>query len=156
MVLVPAEYLNLIRVQSEKDYPHETCGILIGPKLEKEEVAGIFPCRNVQDEYHAQDPVSFPRTARTAYFIDPRDLLKIQKEARQKECEMRVIYHSHIDAGDYFSEEDQRVALSQGEPAYPGVSYLVVSVQAGKAKEQSLFEWDGKKRVFIGKRIEAI
>ena len=32
---------------------------------------------------------------------------------------MATIYHSHIDAGAYFSETDKRNALVNGEPAYP-------------------------------------
>ena len=147
-VSIPPEVLEKIRSQAERDYPGETCGILIGRKTRPEEVNGVYPCRNVQDEYHAQDPAGFPRTSRTAYFIDPRDLLKIQKEARQRGCEFRVIYHSHVDAGAYFSEEDERTALSEGRPAYPGVSYLVVSVKGGRAGEMSLFSWDENRKAF--------
>ena len=147
-VSIPSDFLQKIRRQAEKDYPNETCGILIGPKNQKEKVTGLFPCRNVQDDYHAIDPASFPRTARTAYFMDPRDLLRLQKETREKGFEMRVIYHSHVDAGAYFSEEDQRIALSEGKPAYPGVSYVVVSVREGRAKEAALFDWDEKTRTF--------
>lgn len=147
-VSIPPGYLEKIRIQAQRDYPRETCGILIGPKNQKEQVVGIYPCRNVQDKYHAEDPVSFPRDSRTAYFIDPRDLLAIQKEARKRGSEIRVIYHSHVDAEAYFSEEDQRIALSEGQPAYPGVSYLVVSVKAGQAREASLFAWDENRRTF--------
>ena len=141
-VNIPSEYLQQIRLQAERDYPNETCGILTGPKNQKEELTAIFPCRNMQDEYHGQDPVSFPRTASAAYFIDPRDLLKIQKAVRETDSEMRVIYHSHVEAGAYFSEEDQRIAVSEGRPAYPGVSYLVVSVREKKVVDTAFFEWD--------------
>ena len=152
-LVIPAEYLQIIRTQTEKDYPRETCGILTGPKNNKESVTAIHPCRNIQDECHAQDPVSFPRTSRTAYFIDPAELFRIQKESRKKDCEIRVIYHSHVDAGAYFSEEDQRIALSEGEPAYPGVSYLVISVQEGRAKEAFLYYWDAGGKTFKGRSL---
>ena len=145
---IPPEFIKRIRLQAEKDYPSETCGILIGPQGKRELVTGIYPCRNVQDEYHAQDPVSFPRDSRTAYFIDPRDLLKIQKQARRTGDEIRLIYHSHVDAGAYLSEEDERVALAEGEPVYPGVSYLVISVSGGKGGEIALFDWDEKAKRF--------
>lgn len=148
---IPPLFLKQIRLQAEKDYPHETCGILTGPKNEKEKITAIYPCRNVQDEYHSQDPANFPRTARTAYFIDPRNLLRIQRENREKGRDIRAIYHSHVDTGAYFSEEDQRIALSEGKPAYPGVSYLVVSVREGKAAEERLFQWDEKTRSFCSK-----
>lgn len=154
-VLIPAHFLQQILLQAERDYPNETCGILVGSK-DREEVTAIYPCRNVQDEYHAQDPMSFPRTARTAYFIEPKTLLLIQRENRQRDQEMRVIYHSHIDAGAYFSEEDQRIAVSDGRPVYPDVSYLVISVQQGKVKESALFEWDEKTKNFIQNRNKRV
>ncbi len=148
-ISIPAEFLRKIREQAEKDYPRETCGILIGRKDRPDEISGIYPCRNVQDDYHAEDPVNFARTSAAAYFMDPRDLLRVHKEARQKGCEVRVIYHSHVNAGAYFSEEDQRMALSEGEPAYPGVCYLVISVREGKAEEASIFSWDPKAKTFL-------
>jgi len=146
---VPKNFLEQIRLQAEHDYPHETCGILVGPVKEKEKISAIYPCQNVQDEYHKLDPASFPRTARAAYFIDSQNLLQIQRENRQKGSEMRVIYHSHVDAGAYFSEEDQRIALSEGRPAYPGVAYLVVSVREGKAGAMAFFDWDEIRKTFI-------
>ena len=152
-VSIPREFLETIKSRAETDYPNETCGILVGPKTNPGVLSGIFPCRNLQDEYHARDPVNFPRTARAAYFIDPQDLLRIQRESRPKGEEMRVIYHSHTDAGAYFSEEDTRIALSEGGPAYPGVSYAVVSVVQGKAGEALLFQWDAGKRAFCGSKI---
>ncbi len=147
-VIIPFEYLKQIHLQAERDYPNETCGILTGPKNQKDQLTAIFPCRNVQDEYHIQDSISFPRTARTAYFMDPRDLLRIQRAARETDSEMRMIYHSHVEAGAYFSEEDQRIALSEGRPAYPGVSYLVVSVREKKVQDTALFDWDEPSKQF--------
>lgn len=146
---VSADLLKKIREQAETNYPRETCGILLGPKGEPGKVTALYPCRNLQDEFHAADPVNFPRTAGTAYFMDPSDLLRIQKEAREKQCEMRVIYHSHVNAGAYFSEEDQCIALSEGEPVYPGVAYLVVSVMKGRAGEAALFQWDPQTKTFL-------
>ena len=155
-VALPSEFLQKIRLQAEKDYPHETCGILTGPVDELGKVADIFPCRNIQDEYHAQDPVSFPRTSQTAYFIDPRELLRIQRTAREKKCEMRVIYHSHVDAGAYFSEEDKRVAASDGMPCYPGVSYLVASVKQQKVEDYKIFFWDEGQKDFMPGEINLV
>jgi proteasome lid subunit RPN8/RPN11 len=146
---VPPEFLEQIKRQAERDYPRETCGIMTGPIADKRLLTKVYPCRNVQDEYHALDPSSFPRTAQTAYFIDPQELLRIQRESREKACELRVIYHSHVNTGAYFSEEDQRIALSEGKPSYPGVSYLVISVREGKAGEAFLFNWEEKSRNFV-------
>lgn len=146
---IPPQFLQAIIRKAEREYPSESCGMILGPRKIKGELSTLRPCRNVQDAYHAQDPKNFPRPARIAYFIEPKELLTIQKEARAKDEEIRVIYHSHVDAGAYFSEEDLRVALPEGEPAYPGVDYLVVSVMKGKAAGCNLFRWDGIKREFV-------
>ena len=91
----------------------------------------LLRCRNIQNELHAKDPQRYPRDARTAYYIDPKDLLRIG-ELEREGFDVAVIYHSHIDAGAYFSETDRRKALVGGEPAYPAATYVVISVVAGQ------------------------
>ena len=78
----------------------------------------LLACRNIQDELHAKDPERFPRTARTAYYIAHEDLLEIGRRESEG-FEVQVIYHSHVDAGAYFSETDRRNAMIDGAPAYP-------------------------------------
>ncbi len=146
---IPSGFLKMIFEQAEKEYPHECCGMILGSRQKKEDFSRVRPCANVYDRYHELDPANFPRTSRTAYFMDPRELLAIQKEIREKDEAIRVIYHSHIDAGAYFSEEDQRVAASEGEPAYPGVEYLVLSVKEGKVWNTSLYHWDNQRKEFV-------
>ena len=146
---MPPQLLKKVFEQAEREYPNECCGMILGPRGKRGELSRVRPCRNVQDVYHQQDPKNFPRPARTAYFIEPKELLAIQKEARTADEEIRVIYHSHMNAGAYFSEEDTRVALPEGEPAYPGVDYLVVSVRKGKAVDSNIFRWDGTKKEFV-------
>ena len=55
---------------------------------------------------------------------------------------MAVIYHSHIDAGAYFSETDRRQAVVGGQPAYPAAVYVVTSVVAGRVEAMAAFRWD--------------
>jgi len=145
---IPETFLKAIFEQAEREYPHECCGMILGDEGKPDTLKRVRPCRNVQDEYHAKDPDNFPRTAKAAYFMEPKELLAIQKEVRQSKEAIRVIYHSHIDAGAYFSEEDTLIALSEGEPAYPGVDYLVVSVIKGKVKDSNLFHWDESSKKF--------
>jgi proteasome lid subunit RPN8/RPN11 len=136
-----------VREQAEAEYPAECCGVLLvrpGPPAERV----LMPCRNVQDELHAKDPVRHPRNARTAYFIDPKDLLAIGRREEQG-YGVAVIYHSHIDAGAYFSATDKQNALMNGEPAYPDATYVVVSVMDGKAADARMFVWDPPSREFV-------
>ena len=94
----------------------------------------LAPCRNIQDELHGKDPARFPRTSRTAYYIAHEDLLEIGRREGEG-FEVRVIYHSHVDAGAYFSETDRRNAMVDGVPAYPQTTYVVVSVAGGRVAE---------------------
>lgn len=141
------ELLTIIKEHACRDYPKECCGLILGP-LHEERLTRVRTFRNLQDEYHAKDPIAFPRTSQTAYWMDPAALLKLQKEMRSSEEEIKIIYHSHIDAGAHFSEEDQRMALSGGTPVYPDVNYLVLSVREGEVQELSLFQWDPALKVF--------
>ena len=57
--------------------------------------------------------------------------------------------HSHVDAGAYFSETDRRQALIGDEPAYPGTTYLVTAVAAGRLEGTAAFRWDPARRDFL-------
>src|SRR5439155_1270512 len=59
-----------------------------------------------------------------------------------------VIYHSHPNAGAYFSETDRGQALIKGEPAYPGAVYVVVSVVGREVKALAAYRWNAERRVF--------
>jgi [CysO sulfur-carrier protein]-S-L-cysteine hydrolase len=127
-----------IRSQAVEEYPFESCGVILTRGAERR----VLRCRNAQNELHARDPHRYPRDARTAYYIDPKDLLRIGDLERQGFA-VSVIYHSHIDAGAYFSETDRRQALVGGEPAYPGAAYVVTSVVQGVVDAMAAFLWNG-------------
>jgi proteasome lid subunit RPN8/RPN11 len=137
VTLLTETELEAIRKHAEADYPAEACGVLLvrpGALSGDLEERRLHPCRNIQDELHAKDPGRFPRTARTAYYIAHADLLEIGRREGEG-FEVRVIYHSHVDAGAYFSETDRRNAMVDGVPAYPQTTYVVVSVAGGRVAE---------------------
>lgn len=139
--------MEQMKSQAEKEYPRECCGLLLGLKTSKE-YSRALPCRNVQDEYHSKDPKNFPRTSKKAYFLDPKELLLLQKDARARGEEIKLIYHSHIDGPSHFSEEDHRMATYEGTPVYPGVEYLIFSVRGGKVVGVSLYAWNENARQY--------
>jgi [CysO sulfur-carrier protein]-S-L-cysteine hydrolase len=140
-VIVTADELAAIRQQAIEEYPRESCGVIVVRGDERR----LTRCRNIQDELHARDPVRYPRDARTAYYIDPQDLLRLGR-LEAEGFAVKVIYHSHIDAGAYFSETDRRQALMGDEPVYPEAVYLVTSVcgPAERARVDATvgFAWD--------------
>ncbi len=136
-----------------EEYPNECCGIILG-KADSTEEDILYSCQNIQDSLHEKDPDNFPRSAKTAFYIDPKELMSILREAEKKGLAIKTFYHSHPDHDAYFSDEDRRMALFDNEPSYPNTSYLVISIYNREIKDNALFSWDPetgdfKKQVFI-------
>ena len=137
-IILTAQERDAIRSQAAEEYPFESCGVILSRGTERR----LLRCRNAQNELHGRDPQRYPRDARTAYYIDPKDLLRIGDLEREG-FGVAVIYHSHVDAGAYFSETDRRQALVGGEPAYPAAIYVVTSVVAAQVDAMAAFRWNG-------------
>lgn len=151
MLLTRVE-LDAIRAHAEREYPAECCGVLlvrIGRGAERH----LYPCRNIQDELHRKDPERFPRDSRTAYYMSHENLLEIGRRETRGYA-VQVIYHSHVDAGAYFSETDRRNALLDGHPTYPDATYLVVAVHERGAAEARAFRWDEERHDFLEVPLE--
>jgi proteasome lid subunit RPN8/RPN11 len=142
--------LEEMLAHAKKAYPREACGVITGAD---KDLTCLTRCRNAQDELHAEDPIRHPRTARRGYNIDSRDMFAILREAEARGEEIRVIYHSHVDADDYFSDEDKDAALWDGEPTQPGVGYIVISVVKGAPQSASLYRWNAEAREFEGRPL---
>src|SRR5215467_6951189 len=78
MILTAEEYAR-VRSQAAAEYPAECCGVV----MEKNGERLLLPCRNIQDELHAKDPQRHPRDSRTAYYIDPKDLIAMGRREAQ-------------------------------------------------------------------------
>src|SRR4051794_23058614 len=133
---IPRSVLDAIYAHARDGYPEEVCGFIVGQDEAKR-------CENRQNALHAEDPVAFPRDARTAYNIGAKDLFFLDR-SQKSDRPVRIIYHSHVDVGAYFSAEDERAATSEGELLYP-VDYLVVDVHEDGVRGAKLFRFsDGK------------
>ena len=113
-------------LQSARDcYPNEACGYILRAA---DGALRTVVERNLQDRYHALDPEQFTRTARAAYRFNELRLHRALEAGEQ----LVSIWHTHCDAGAYFSDEDVRTALhDDGTPLFPGIGYLVLSVMSG-------------------------
>jgi adenylyltransferase/sulfurtransferase len=134
---IPTAILEEIYAHAVAGYPEEVCGFIVGGTA-----PSVRRCDNRQNALHAEDPVRFPRDARTAYNLGPADLRFLDKSQRG-DSPVVVIYHSHCNVGAYFSDEDQTAAKFDGEPLWPNISWLVVDVQKDGARGAKLFRWDG-------------
>lgn len=133
MVTLQPETLNQMYAHAKSDFPDECCGIILHADAQE----FVRPCRNVQNQLHRDDPVAYPRDAGTAYLIHPDDLIAAHKEAETQHRPIKAFYHSHPNHEAYFSEKDKNDAMAWGEPIYPDVAYLVISIY-GEACESKL------------------
>ena len=145
---IPPAMQEQIESHALREYPSECCGMIFAPNG-SDQLSRVRACTNAQDKYHQLDPESFPRKANTAYYIEPLELLRIDKELRENDERIAVIYHSHPDVDAYFSEEDIRRAAPEGSPIYPGTAYLVISVIKGEIKNRKTFYWDSENQTFV-------
>ncbi len=138
MVPILPPTLSEIITHVESGYPSECCGLVLTGG------AGwrVRPMLNVYDRYHAIDPRRFPRTSRTAYLFDPKEWLAASTEAEDRGEKISCVYHSHIDAGAYFSAEDRAMAAPDGEPLLPSTAYLVLAVDGGRTTAAKIFWWE--------------
>lgn len=134
----------------------ESCGLLSGPTAEPRRVDGIVPMVNRANALHAIDPEAYPRTGRTYFDIDS---LKFQAALRHGEAQgrpVKVLYHSHVDAGAYFSDTDAEVArMGHGEPPW-NLAYLVTSVVQGKVAGRALYVWDRRQQDFVESSLDIV
>lgn len=140
MLTLETADLEAIFEQAKHEYPGECCGILT--TMAGGGVSTVHPCRNIQDELHAQDPEQYPRQSPTAYFIDSGELFRIISGAEKAGGGVSGFYHSHVDCDAYFSQEDKDRAMAWDEPAYPDAVYLVVSVYGDEPRGYKAFAWD--------------
>ena len=148
----PKEILEAVMAHARAAYTAECCGVISGVEGRNgPELVAVHEMQNVYDRYHEVDPEAYPRTSRTAYLMDPRKQAALMEALVEAGTPVRCIYHSHVDVGAYFSEEDQRMALLDGAPLYQGVEYLVVDVQQGESVRAEAFAWDGK--AFAGREV---
>jgi proteasome lid subunit RPN8/RPN11 len=143
--------LDLVFEEARAAYARdeESCGLLLGPAEDALLVDDVFPMENRANKLHALDPETYPRTGRMYFDIDPRKFARAIDEGEAKGRPVKVLYHSHLDVGAYFSETDAAAATMGGaEPAYD-LAYLVTSVRAGVVDDHKLFVWSREERAFV-------
>ena len=142
-----ASTLAALADHARETYPAECCGIILRRPGEEEEA--VRRIRNIQDELHGRDPARYPRTARIAYYMEPKQLLDAQRALEQGGWSLVAIYHSHPDHEAYFSQEDRDRAMAGEEPLYPATAYFIIPVDANAVGEMKVFRWIKEKKDFL-------
>ena len=120
---IDAASLAELRRHGEESYPHESCGVLLGRDAGGgRKVTRVLRCGNERDD-----------SPRNRYAIDPRELLRAQKMARQRGEEIVGFYHSHPDHPARWSPTDL------AEAHWLGCSYVITRVAGGRAEATASF-----------------
>ncbi len=107
-----------IRAYGARDYPHETCGAILGRDLESgREARALFPLVNRRHD-----------SPRNRFSVDAADVRAAEREASRRGLELIGWYHSHPDHPARPSEFDR-------EHAWPWYSYIIVSVHSGQPRD---------------------
>jgi proteasome lid subunit RPN8/RPN11 len=141
--LSQSDYLSL-RQHGEETYPHECCGVLLGQFDDNgsKTVSHIARCGNTR----ADSP-------HNRYQIDPKELIRIQREGRERGEDIVGFYHSHPDHPAQWSPTDL------AEAHWFGCSYLITSVEKGTATITHSFELRGTDEAdkkFVDEKTEVV
>ncbi len=142
--------LNELSAHARETLPEECCGLIFGD--DRDRFRRVVRCRNVMNQRHHEDPVSYPRDAREAYFMSPEDYQQALKDAELAGERVMAVFHSHVDSGAYLSEMDLEYAEHVGFP-FAGADQIVIAVFEGKVRSLALFRRNEPGKGFEGRRI---
>jgi len=143
-----AQILREAEAHALETYPSECCGFMGGPLTQPELINFSKRENNLADKYHALDPEHFPRTSTTYFKIDELRALRAFETAENEQQPIKVIYHSHCDAGAYFSEEDAATFANDHQLLWP-CAFLVISVQSGQVVDRKLWVHRPNSNAFV-------
>lgn len=127
MLRIGQSHYDALRRHGEETYPHECCGVLLGQLGDDvRTVTSIARCGNTRSD-----------SPHNRYQIDPKELVRIQREGREREEDIVGFYHSHPDHPARWSQTDF------AEAHWISCSYVITSVEKGKATVTNSFELTG-------------
>jgi proteasome lid subunit RPN8/RPN11 len=138
MLLLSSEPEKNIREDGEAAYPNECCGVLIG----EVDNAGVKTVkRTLTIDNAREDGEQYHR-----FLITPEDMLRAEQTARAAKLEVIGFYHSHPDHPSSPSGYDKDHTL-------PFYSYVIVSVDKGKARVLTSWELTDDRTDFVQEKI---
>jgi proteasome lid subunit RPN8/RPN11 len=137
-LVVERSVLEAIRAHALESYPSESCGFVSGPASDPALLTRAQREENEADKYHKLDPATFPRTSATYFKINELRAARAFERGEAEAQPIKVIYHSHCDAGAYFSQEDSATFAVDGQLMWP-CAFIVVSVMQGAVADTKLW-----------------
>ena len=147
-----ARTIEDISRHARETFPEECCGVIFSQGATDR----VERLTNIQNQLHALDPLTYPRTAVIAYAMDPKELERVIDNAARDGAKLKAFYHSHPDHEAYFSDEDKAFASPFGEPTFPKAAQVVVSIYHREVKRLAAFAWSDDQNDFIEVAIKKI
>ena len=144
MLRISQSNYSAIRIHGEETYPYECCGVLLGTMTDDgaRVVTSIARAGNTRTD-----------SPQNRYNIDPKELVRIQREGRERGEDIIGFYHSHPDHPAQWSQTDL------AEAHWFGCSYVITSVEQGKAVLTNSFEltgFDEGDKKLVDEKIEVV
>lgn len=128
MLKVSDPVYEAMRQHGEETYPHECCGVMLGRSDESaNEVVEVVQAGNTRTD-----------SAHNRYHIAPQELIRIQRQGREKGLDIVGFYHSHPDHPAQWSPTDF------AEAHWLGCSYVITAVEKGAARVTNSFRLRGQ------------
>ena len=141
MLKLTQSVYDALRAHGQETYPHECCGVLLGQMDgDTRIVTSSARAGNTRTD-----------SANNRYNIDLKDLIRIQREGRNRGEDIVGFYHSHPDHPAQWSKTDF------AEAHWFGCSYVITSVEKGKATITNSFELAGTEEAdkkFLNEKIQ--
>ena len=139
-IVIPKNIMDKMIDHARRDYPNECCGLLAGLKGE------VYLFYEIDNDDKSTE----------TYFMNPKELLRSQKDIREKKMELLGIYHSHTHSEAYPSETDMDKAHwpESDMPLFPESFYLIISLEDFEKPVTRVF--DIKKKGITEKKFRVV
>jgi proteasome lid subunit RPN8/RPN11 len=151
MLRLGQSHYEAIRRHGEETYPYECCGVLLG-RINDADAGGADAGTRIVTSI-ARAGNTRTDSPQNRYNIDPKDLIRIQREGRERSEDIIGFYHSHPDHPAQWSQTDL------AEAHWFGCSYVITSVEKGKAVLTNSFEltgFDENDKKLVDEKVEVM
>lgn len=153
MILLSETARQAIEQHAAASFPHECVGLLLGAlEAGHKHVAAIYRAQNAWTAEVGLTSAEHEHSLADRFYLDPRDYMKADRQARAQGLDIVGCYHSHPDHPAIPSERDRVGA--QGVGGGTSFSFLIQSVRAGQPAELTswLLSEDGER--FISEELQ--
>lgn len=152
MIVLSDHSRHTIARHAEETYPNECVGLLLGQiDGSRTKVEEVFPAPNRWTAEVGLTPIDAEHSLRDRFYLDPRDYLRAERTARERNLDVVGCYHSHPDHPAVPSPRD--LTGAQGIGGGSRFAFLIQSVHEGRAAELTAWTLDNAGTRFMAEEM---